>query len=335
MTANIIKRFGLVLAAIVACSTASANAQQGVSLPSNGGEFASQVTASVGTHCAPDFFVVDSTPCPQTFNGCPPLCRGIVQRYLPDERYHVSDAETLIASIRPGVPVCIAIHGSFVRTGDLYPESVARYKRIVASANDRPLHFIAAHWPSDPGPLLLPSIQVNALGRRAEFNGIYVAQLINRIPPENPVALIGHSHGCRVVASALHLLGGGTVNGIAVTDPCPNRRIRAVFTAAAIDHHWLNPGEKYGCAINRIECLLNVRNQNDLVLKLYPLREPLLHHAIGQSGFRHRDLVRIGSQSQKLAELDVTHLVGTSHMIAKYAVHPQIRAAVVPYLYFD
>jgi hypothetical protein len=263
------------------------------------------------------------------------MCVGVIHRYLPDERYHVSDLDTMIAALRPGVPVCLAIHGSFVGSKDLYPQSVNRYKRILESANDRPIHFIAVHWPSDPGLLLLPTVQVNQLGKRAEYNGIYLAQLIARIPPENPVSMIGHSHGCRVVASALHLLGGGTVQGVAVADPHPERRIRAVFGAGAIDQHWLNPGERYGCALNRVEWLLNIRNRMDGVLNLYPLLTPFLHRAIGQAGFRRKDLMRIGGNVEKIVEYDVTQLVGAGHMISHYAPHPQIRAAFVPYLYFD
>lgn len=325
----------LALTGLIIFHGATTKAQPDMSSQANGSTWPLSVPASIGTRCAPDFFVVNSIPCPQSSNGCQPNCRGVVYRYLPDGRYHPSHRETLIAALRPGVPVCVAVHGSFVKTSELYPQSIARYKRVVAAANDRPVHFVAAHWPSDPGLLIVPAIQVNELGRRAEFNGIYLAQFITRIPPENPVSLIGHSHGCRVVISALHLLAGGNVKGITVTDPYPTRRIRAVLTAAAIDQHWLNPGERYGCALNRVECLLNVRNRTDMVLKLYPLRDPLLHHALGQAGLRRRDFLRIGAQSQKIAELDVTHLVGTGHMISRYSPHPQILATAIPYLYFD
>ena len=118
-------------------------------------------------------------------------------------------------------------------------------------------------------------------------------------------------------------------------DTHPTRRIRAVFGAGAIDQHWLNPGEKYGCALNRVECFLNIRNRHDVVLKLYPLQGLLLHRAIGQAGFRKRDMRKIGWQSRKIAEYDATNLIGSGHMISQYARHPQVRAAFIPYLYFD
>jgi len=203
------------------------------------------------------------------------------------------------------------------------------------SAGNRPLHFIAVHWPSDTGLFLLPSIQTNALGRRAEFNGIYLAQMISQIPPTQPVALIGHSHGCRVVASALHLLGGGTVRGFRVADSAPQRPIRAVFGAAAIDHHWLNPGEKYGLALSRVEQLLNIKNNTDYVLNLYPLRDPRLRRAFGQVGLSKRDVLLIGPLVGRIREFDATYLVGSSHLIEAYAPHPQIRSAYLPYVFFE
>lgn len=293
------------------------------------------VPAMIGTHDAPNFFVVNSIPCPQKSDGRQPRCQGVVHRFLPDGRFHPSDKETMLASLRPGVPVCIAFHGFLVRAKDLYPQSIARYKRTMQASNDRPLHFISTHWPSDPGTLVFPAIALDRMGRAAEFNGFYVANLMNRIPPENPICLIGHSLGCRVIASALHLLGGGEVQGHRVHNKHPERRIRVVFGAAAIDHHWLNPGERFGCAINRMESMLNIRNSTDIALKLYPLREPLLHHALGRDGFHDSDLEAIGWQTAKIAQWDVSHLVGMNHMIAGYARHPQIRAFYSRYVYFD
>ncbi len=293
------------------------------------------VPAMIGTHDAPNFFVVNSIPCPQKSDGSQPQCNGVVHRYLPDGRYHCSNRDELLASLRPGVPVCIAVHGFLVRVKDLYPASIERYKRTVQAGDDRPLHFISTHWPSDPGTLIFPAIALDRMGRAAEFNGFYIANLMNRIPPENPICLIGHSLGCRVIASALHLLGGGEVQGHRVHNMHPQRRIRVVFGAAAIDHHWLNPGERFGCAINRMESMLNIRNSTDIALKLYPLREPLLHHALGRDGFHDSDLESIGWQTAKIAQWDVSHLVGMNHMIAGYARHPQIRATSSRYVYFD
>lgn len=290
---------------------------------------------SIGTHRQPDFFVIDSRNCPQSPGRCLPNCQHRVSRFLPDHRYHPSSRNELIASLQPGVPVCIVVHGSFVGAGSLYPETIKWYSRLLTSSNDRPLHFIGVHWPSFTGLILLPALQINALGRRAEFNGFYLAQFINEIPAGHPVCLIGHSHGCRVISSALHLLGAGTVRKLSVQNVCPQRRIRVVFGAAAIDHHWLNPGERYGNALQCVESLLNIQNHQDGALALYPLREPHLDHAAGQVGFQQRDLRTMGPHAAKIRRFEVSRLVGIGHAIEWYARHPQIQTAYLPYVYFD
>jgi hypothetical protein len=290
---------------------------------------------SIGTCEEPDFFVIDTSPCPQTPVNCAPDCPGIISRFLPDQRFHPSNRDELLSTLQPGVPVCVLVHGSFVSAGDVYPESVERYKRIVSSAGNRPIHLIAMHWPSRPSLLLLPAVQVSALGRRAEFNGIYLAQFISQLPPDQPVSLIGHSHGSRVVAAAMHLLGGGQIRGFTVADPNPTRRIRVVLGAAAIDHHWLNPGDRYGCALPRVESLLNIKNNTDFVLNMYVYSKLNLTRALGQAGFHRHDVRRMGVYANRVREYDATMLVGPGHMIASYAPHPQIRTAYLPYLYFD
>lgn len=290
---------------------------------------------STGTHRQPDFFVIDSAKCPQSPGHCLPKCQHRVSRFLPDKRYHPSSRNELITSLQPGVPVCIVVHGSFVGAGSLYPETIDWYSRMLASSNDQPLHFIGLHWPSFTGLVLLPALQINALGRRAEYNGYYLAQFMNEIPADHPVCLIGHSHGCRVISSALHLLGGGTVRKLSVQNVYPQRRIRVVFGAAAVDHHWLNPGERYGNALTCVESLLNIQNQQDGALALYPLREPHLDHAAGQVGFLERDLQAMGAHRSKIRRLEVSHLVGLGHAIEWYARHPQIQSAYLPYVYFD
>ncbi len=313
----------------------SVSAQSHRVLKSDASSSASLTPLSIGTKCYPDFFIMNSIHCQQKSNGCVPQCREVIHRYQQDRRYHPTDIKSLVASLKPGVPVCIVVHGSFVKTKEFYSQSVNHYQRILASANDRPLHFIAVHWPSDPGVLITPIQQVRELGNRAEYNGIYLARLISRIPPENPVCLVGHSHGCRLIASALQLQGGGAVQGVVVENPYPQRRMRAVFGAAAVEQNWLNPTQRYGCALNRIEFLLNIKNCRDTVLKLYTLTEPYRPRTIGQAGFRVQDLVQINTQAGKIVEYDVTNLVGTGHMISHYASHSQIRTTYLPYVYFD
>ena len=125
------------------------------------------------------------------------------------------------ASLTPGVPVCIVVHGSFTNWKSLCDDCVPVLRWIRSGAPQRPLHVLFYTWPSEGGITYEPHIDVGILGARASFNGVYLAELVARIPPGHPVCLVGHSHGARLVAAALHVLGGGEVDNVRLTWPAP------------------------------------------------------------------------------------------------------------------
>jgi hypothetical protein len=85
----------------------------------------------------------------------------------------------------------------------------------------------------------------------------------------------------------MHLLGGGRVEGrtLCRKPKYHGHRLRAVLAAAAVDHHWLNPGKRYDRALCPLEALVNLRNRLDPALWIYPLRRPFGHLALSHSGF--------------------------------------------------
>ena len=147
---------------------------------------------------------------------------------------------------------------------------------------------------------------------------------------------MGHSHGARLTAATLHLLGGGEVEGTRLTYlPPPEQRIRSVLIAGALDHHWLDPGQRFGMALCRTECLLYMRNDHDSVLNLYPLRRVFSRRALGEKGLSRKDHERLGYLNAKVVQLDVTRIIQLGHMWNNYYIHPELAAAIEPYVYFD
>ena len=63
----------------------------------------------------------------------------------------------------------------------------------------------------------------------------------------------------------------------------PDLRVRGVLIAGASDHHWLDPGQRFDMALCRTESLLVLRNDHDIVLTFYPLRETLLEAQLGRT----------------------------------------------------
>ncbi len=245
-------------------------------------------------------------------------------------------------SLVPGVPICVMIHGSFVTAETVAEDSLQTFRWLRQAAPDLPLQVVFISWPSDgiftldpavAASSLIPTVDVGILGRRAELNGCRIAKLVQSFPPESPVCLIGHSHGARMVGSAMHFLGGGELQGIRVCDG-PGHRVRAILAAAAIDHDWVVPGQRYDRALCGAECVLNLRARYDWALSIYPLRRPFSRRALGQSGFTTKDRELLGVRAQQVADYDVSDALGVGHIWPRYYEQPGIAAAIVPWVYF-
>jgi pimeloyl-ACP methyl ester carboxylesterase len=159
--------------------------------------------------------------------------------------------------------------------------------------------------------------------------------LIAQLPPEQPVSLVGHSLGARTVASTLQLLATGQSEGYQLPQLAgQQRRVRAVFAAGAVDHHLLNPGERYGNALSATEGLLNLRNSDDLVLTLYPLHRPFTVPPLGRIGLTSTDRWQLGEWNSKITELELSPMLGRRHLWEHFYHQPRLAAAMAPYVYF-
>ncbi len=254
--------------------------------------------------------------------------------WAPGCRLTCSNQGSFLSWLQPGVPVCIYVHGSFVTWKTVVEDSCETYKWIKKASCGRPVQVVFFTWPSDEPFTHIPLLDAKHLGERAGFNGLYLHSLLETLPCESPTSLIGHSHGARVVVSSMHLRGGGEVDGYRVRNCC-QRRIRVVLAAAAIDHDWLNPGHRYECALRPVECLLNIRNQHDAALAIYPLIRPFSRRATGKSGFTRHDVRQMGPQVAKINEMDVTESLRLRHVWPYYLSDDRIARAISGYVYFS
>jgi hypothetical protein len=285
---------------------------------------------------AEEFWIASSWKCRQTGpHGCPcgdlefwHSCAG-----APPQ---LSSREACYASLVPGVPVCLVAHGSFTNWRGLCDECWPVYRWIRGPCCNRPLHVIFYTWPSS-GPITYePHIDVGILGVRSSYNGVYLADLAARIPPGHPICLFGHSHGARMVAASLHLLGGGQVDGTYLTCRLPaDQRLRAVLCAGALDHTWFNPGQRFELALPRAECILVMRNAHDAALAFYPLRRPFSRAALGERGLSYHDFRKLGPMGTKVCEIDVSASVHMAHAWSCYYRRPELAVAIAPFIYFD
>lgn len=287
--------------------------------------------------CQDGFWFLTTHYCAQKFDLACPRFRPLVSRYDSCSSFRQSSLSELTSQLQPGVPVCVVVHGSFVDLPNASKESVCTWKWLRDSGNGQPVQVIYFYWPSFKRISLTVQRDVNLLGRQAARNGFYLADLISQIPPECPTCLIGHSHGTRVIASGLHLMSGGTVQGVAHRHARANgRRIRSVFLASAIDHDWLNPGHKYDRALCSTECLLNLTNERDRALRIYPLRLPLIaRRPLGLCGLTKKDRYQLGAISQKVVDYSVANAIGSEHLWPYYFNQPQLAMTMKNYVYFS
>ena len=282
------------------------------------------------------FWFLSTQHSPQSFHrNCPQFCPS-VSRYEDGLGYNPSSFADMTASLEPGVPVCIVVHGSFVDTANACRESVCAWNWLRSASQGHRMQMISFSWPSYRPLTPLVAMDVNALGHRAARNGYYLADLLQHIPPECPVCLMGHSHGTRVVASALHLMAGGVVEGIYhPTSRVNGRHIRTVFAAAAIDHNWLNPGKRYGRALCSTQCVLNLHNPADPALQIYPLRLPLIaKKPLGLHGLSNWDRRRLGGYANKIVNYNVQRYVGRHHLWPHFFCNTGLAMVVHNYVYF-
>ena len=282
------------------------------------------------------YWFVSTEYSPQSFDrSCPRFCPGVL-RYEECVGFRRSSIVELCAGLEPGVPVCIMVHGSFVDIDSARRESACTWRWLRGGSMGHKMQMIYLSWPSySPlGPLV--QLEVNKLGRRAGRNGYYLAELTQYIPPDCPICLMGHSHGTRVIASALHLLAGGTVQGIRHPFArAEGRHIRTVFAASAIDHDWLNPSNRYGRALCSTQCLLNLKNTQDRALKFYQYRMPLISkYPLGRTGLTSGDRRQLGGWGQNVNDYDVTAVIGAAHLWPYYFNKPSMARLLHNYVYF-
>ncbi|MCA9055567.1 MAG: hypothetical protein KDA75_17115 [Planctomycetaceae bacterium] len=279
------------------------------------------------------YWIVSSRQSPQEIPRvhCGHLC---VYERRCDGSLCPSGLAALTSQLQPGAPVLLFMHGSYVSWEDNLIQSDATWHWIRRACPDRPLNVIFFTWPSDRTRCLLAPCELKRQGFEAETNAFYVASLLGYLPDCHPYCLVGHSYGARMTMATLHLAGGGDLQGMRFGGSVGRKRLRAVLAAGALDHNWLNDGGRYERALCRAECVLNLRNRHDLVLKGYPLLRPLLsRRAIGASGVTFFDR-RQQTCTCRIENFDVTGIIDAGHFWPHYYESPQLAQMIAPWVYF-
>ncbi|MEX0610501.1 MAG: hypothetical protein WD229_00150 [Pirellulales bacterium] len=259
----------------------------------------------------------------------------IVERYAASDeaghrRWEASDLETFLA-FDSSVPTIFYIHGNQITPADAKCQGLALYRRLMRyGCNEGPIRFVIFSWPSSRIGGLLRDVRVKA--KRTGPAGCQLAWLLDQMPAETPVSLIGFSFGARIITGGLHILAGGSLGcGMELAERVnPDRApVNVVLIAAALHAHWLGEGQYHGLAMTRVERMFLLNNCRDLALRYY--------HLSTTSGGRPQALglcgpTRIGPEyAAKIQMRDVSRYAGTQHDLFLYLCAPGATAQVWEY----
>jgi hypothetical protein len=148
----------------------------------------------------------------------------------------------------------------------------------------------------------------------SDYQGYYIAKLVQQMGLTQRVMIAGHSYGGIISASALHLLGGGSVKGLSLEGGAPVERanLRGGIISGAFDFDMLDPGKHYGQAFVAAEKIYVTRNIKDSTLKNWHKVSWRCCPAVGKLGVNAN---RLGENRHKLCQQTMTIDVGKSHYL--------------------
>jgi hypothetical protein len=293
--------------------------------------------SAVGDLGDQDYWIVSSRGCdpsklPADALRCLSFHHKVGDRVLVRE-----PGNAFMSAIRPDRPICFVVHGSYNRWSDVVAESQKIHRWLKNAAPESPLQVVIFSWPADGNmPYLLP-VDITILGNRGAAHSVFLAKLITQLPSEQLVSIVGHSHGARVTLAALHLLGGGRLeDGVVLPKGSPHpSHLRTVLIAAAVDHNWMNPGQRYDRSLYVTERLLLMRNSRDGWLTVYPTRTVIGERALGKGGLGRADRAKLGSLGSKVVELDAAQFTNWRHSFQDFHGCAELGRAMFPYVYFQ
>jgi hypothetical protein len=244
-------------------------------------------------------------------------------------RWQSSDLESFLA-FDSAVSTVFYVHGNQITPGEAKSQGLAVYRRLAHYGTGEPIRFVIFSWPSSRVGRLLRDVQVKAV--RTGPAGCQLGWLLDQMPAETHVSLIGFSFGARIVTGGLHVLGGGSLGrGMKLAEPVhPDRPpVDVVLVAAALHCHWLGEGQYHGRAMSRVEKMFLLNNCNDLALKYYHFSTPGRDRpqALGLRGPNCLG----ADDASKILTRDVSRYAGRQHDLFMYLCAPGAMAQVWAY----
>ncbi len=212
----------------------------------------------------------------------------------------------------------IFVHGNQISAREATRRGVLAYRKLRRqSTTSGSLRFVIWSWPSmrNTGRLRDGRQKMKRTDGEAFLLGSYLAKVSG-----DPISLVGHSFGARIITGAVHLAAGGSVSGSRLKElPDSSTRYRVALLAAAVERNALCPGGRYKHALDRTHSLLLVNNSRDQALSFFWAIDP---------GRKRQALGTVGltciPQAAQIEQCNWTCVLGREHSFLKYMNSPAI-----------
>ncbi len=161
----------------------------------------------------------------------------------------------------------------------------------------------------------------------SEYQGYYLAKLVQQMSLTQRVMLAGHSYGAVISSTAAHWLAGGQLRGLTLAGgkPVEHANLRLALVSGAFDNDALLPDGRYGQALVAVEKVLVTRNARDSSLKSWWKASYRGRPALGFTGLNAN---RLGPDRDKLCQITMTPDVGKSHFLTPHLKSNRLIAAL-------
>jgi hypothetical protein len=241
----------------------------------------------------------------------------------PEGVWTGSDLESLIqdGSLHKDRLTIFYIHGNWM-TRENARSRVILLCNLFQRYTTMPFRIVMLSWPSQREPHPVKDIKENA--DCTDVQAFQLAWLLNRMPADEPISIMGFSFGGRVVTGAMHLVAGGKILGCSLDDFAGEkisseeyrRKYRVSLAAPALDRSWISPGKQHGMAMDSIDRLVNLYNSKDPVLRRFRFVDLARPIAAGLTGFQNtgdpRQTMPLASQDRVL-QFDCGGQLGLTH----------------------
>jgi hypothetical protein len=184
--------------------------------------------------------------------------------------WSIASLEELVSGLQLGTQgrVVVYVHGNWMPWSEARKRAMIVYQSLICTTDCEPICFIAFSWPSERSEGFIKDV----IGKkpRLDSDAFYLAKLVNQLPREQSLGLIGYSFGGPVICGALHLLNNGVLCGRRLPETeLRNEPTRVSLVAPAFDRTALTDCGRFSQALNGVERLVNLYNSHDPILKKF------------------------------------------------------------------